>query len=252
MSLTSGSTAELKELIKNDIGQIHRYQARIDQLRQDIKDGKGSAKGHVLGDIMSESKKPSKELARRINTIEDKPKLDATDREYLQVLNARQFVWDRHNMQIAELNDLMYQGRTGTIHTAADDEAPANTDQQSSEGKVSPKHVNKGETGFSMSSADIQEVEEEMLAGSYPARASTMHAPLDAGDGDVSKKDQQAPETEHVDGGDHEADDELGDHDEDEEDEDWEPDEPSWPILYQIMDVDPKTDRNDVCTELEK
>ncbi|KAK4888408.1 hypothetical protein LTR27_012685 [Elasticomyces elasticus] len=111
MAAAGSSVSDLQELIKQDIQESQQLQQRIEQLRKDIHEGATFIKDNVLGDIESQGKRMSKDLARRIDDIEVKDNLDTTDREYLRHLNSRQVVWDRQVMQMAELRDLMFEAR---------------------------------------------------------------------------------------------------------------------------------------------
>ncbi|KAK5709739.1 hypothetical protein LTR17_019500 [Elasticomyces elasticus] len=119
MAAAGSSVSDLQELIKQDIQESQQLQQRIEQLRKDILEGATFIKDNVLGDIESQGKRMSKDLARRIDDIEAKDNLDTTDREYLRHLNSRQVVWDRQVMQMAELRDLMFEARKTMTKTGS-------------------------------------------------------------------------------------------------------------------------------------
>ncbi|KAK5685827.1 hypothetical protein LTS10_001940 [Elasticomyces elasticus] len=119
MAAVGSSVSDLQELIKQDIQESQQLQQRIEQLRKDILEGATFIKDNVLGDIESQGKRMSKDLARRIDDIEAKDNLHTTDREYLRHLNSRQVVWDRQVMQMAELRDLMFEARKTMTKTGS-------------------------------------------------------------------------------------------------------------------------------------
>ena len=96
---------QLRQIIKLDREASNELQARIGQVRQDIKNGLRLPEKTV--DMMeSLNKDMTKELVQHIEKIEEQKKLTTTDRELLQALNAQLAVCDRSGMQIAELRDL--------------------------------------------------------------------------------------------------------------------------------------------------
>lgn len=103
------SIADLKALIKRDVEASKELQTRLEQLRQDIKDGKKLPKKKI--DLMEISNKDmTKDLVLRIEQIEATD-MAATDREMLQALNARLAVCDVQAMQLAELRELEHEAR---------------------------------------------------------------------------------------------------------------------------------------------
>ncbi|KAK5690417.1 hypothetical protein LTR97_012285 [Elasticomyces elasticus] len=124
MAAAGSSVSDLQELIKQDIQESQQLQQLIEQLRKDILEGATFIKDNVLGDIESQGKRMSKDLARRIDDIEAKENLNITDREYLRHLNARQVVWDRQVMQMAELRDLMFEARKTMTKTGSKSTIP--------------------------------------------------------------------------------------------------------------------------------
>ncbi|QIX00562.1 hypothetical protein AMS68_006079 [Peltaster fructicola] len=116
---TGHSIADLKELVKRDQHTSNDLQSRIEQLRQDIKDGKKLPKKKI--DLMEVSNKDmTKELVSRIEEIEATD-MTATDREMLQALNARLAVCDAQAMRLAELRELEREAR-GEHHEFLDEE----------------------------------------------------------------------------------------------------------------------------------
>ena len=251
MAFNGASTAALRELIKNDVEESGRYQARIDQLRQDILDGKATTKGHVLGDVESQGKKFGRELAGRIDAIEVKPSLDATDREYLQALNARQVVWDRQIMQIVELNDLMYEARKGRMRAAPIKPRPEEDTRQSTPDAGTTRN-DGSEIDQKRSASPIIPAQAERVAddGTHLNDACSSVSAMDEPHTTTTDEDEE---------GDHgfiveEAEDSAEGSEEgfEESEPEQEPDRTARPLLYQILDVDPTTDPRTFDSNLEK
>jgi hypothetical protein len=168
----------------------------------------------------------SKDLARRIEDVEAKPALDATDREYLRALAVRQVVWDRQIMQLAEISDLLFEARKSKVTGKGTPPTPPKP-RQSSPRPVQPHHQQKGATESQgaepLTSAPIIEDKEE---------TSTKNAR------DDPEADSDA-EYEYV-----QYEPEL------DADTDEEPDKSNWLLCYRSLDVDPETDLflfKDVC-----
>ncbi|KAK1082594.1 hypothetical protein LTR33_003813 [Friedmanniomyces endolithicus] len=239
MSTTSTSTTtELRALVKRDTLESEHLQLRIDQLRHDILAGIPMAQGNVLSDVELQAKKMSKDLARRIEEIEDKDARTATDREYLQALNARQVVWDRQIMQAAELRELIFEALKGPRRagTGGCDHRAKKPVQVAAEKSAAPavEVVVEIETpvtarGFDTAACDVRNLL-TMAAAVEPVFARQAIASTeDPQDG------ERRPEGE-----------------DNEEDEQPEPDKSTWPVCYHILDVDPATEPRDFETTLTK
>jgi len=238
MSNTGTSTTELRALVKHDTLESEHLQTRITQLRHDILAGIPMAQGNVLSDVELQAKKMSKDLARRIEDIEDRDARTSTDREYLQALNARQVVWDRQIMQAAELRELMFEALKGPRSRVA-----------GGDDHVAEKPVH---AAAAKSAAPAVEVLIDIEA---PVPASVFdNAALDARNCFNSAAEfepdfarQAIASTEDLQAGEHDF--ESGGTEEDEQSE---PDRSTWPICYRILDIDPGTEPRDFETNLAK
>lgn len=249
MSPIGTSVAELKGLIKKDVQESKQLQAQIDQLRQDIKDGNLPTEGNVLGHVESESKSMSKELARRIEAIEDKPDKNAMDREYLQALNARQVAWDRQIMQIAQIADLVYEARKRNFRSDGGRDEFLETAQQLPKGGkargygTEPKKTSVLEPDAPSLTLKTPAVEHS--AQPPPASGSAVHADPDE-EPNTGYEHETHGGSDHDDAYDEDAYDgyEYGSRGEDDQEgeEEPEPDKSAWPLCYRILDVDPDTD----------
>ncbi|TKA78974.1 hypothetical protein B0A55_02558 [Friedmanniomyces simplex] len=222
------NTAELRDLVKRDTLESEHLQSRIAQLRHDILAGIPLAQGNVLSDVELQAKKQSKDLARRIEDIEDKDTQTARDREYLQALNARQVVWDRQIMQAAELRELMFEALKGPRSTVG---TVGKNDQES---RKSFQGAVKGVASAFESSVDTA--------------APTISSFVDTAATADPEPERQAPvatEESHEDEDDPES---LAAVD----DEDPEPDKSAWLICYRILDIDPAATPRDFEPSLKK
>lgn len=222
MSLTGTNTAELRELIKQDIEDSRELQIQIDKLQYDLEQGNAPRDDNVLGPIESQSKKMSKELARRIEEIEDIPQKSASDREFLQALNARQVAWDRQILQIREMADLIYEARTRGYGEAADSLREEETDKEQLLSAPGPSAA----------------VLETGSTGSEEAGSNTS----ECGSGSVADGPEEAVYDNEL----QQSNEDVG-YDEDfvnyeADEEDIEPDKSKWPLCYRVLDIDPETD----------
>ena len=202
--------AEMHSLIARDLAASNELAARITQLRQDIADGKPQPPKKV--DLLERSNKDmTKELVVRVERIESVPvgRLEAADREMLQALNARLAVCDMQAMRLAELRDLEFTAR----HTK---------ERVLLEAEVNDASKSAG-----------QEPEEELAVG-HDSRNTFEGLDRDR------KKPKHHNSIPH------------DDYESSEEDtnseylEDPPIDKSAWPLLYQIMDVDPGTSAADI------
>jgi hypothetical protein len=202
--------AEIHSLIARDLAASNELAARITLLRRDIAEGKPPPQKKV--DLLERSNKDmTKELVLRVERIESLPagSLEATDREVLQVLNARLAVCDLQAMRLAELRDLEFTARN--IKERAYLEAEVNGGS-----KVTEK-----------------ESEEELAIGHYSKHA-------------VDEIDCDTKEHTHHNNGSH-----YGSENSEEDSNSVDLDEPAidkstWPLLYQIMNIDPGTSAADI------
>ncbi|KAK1064098.1 hypothetical protein LTR33_012154 [Friedmanniomyces endolithicus] len=238
MSTTGTSTTELRALVKRDTLESEHLQTRITQLRHDILAGIPMAQGNVLSDVELQAKKMSRDLARRIEAIEDKDARTATDREYFQALNARQVVWDRQIMQAAELRELMFEALKGPRGAGAGgkdqgNRKPVQVDAEKSAAPVVEMLVNVGApvTASVFGTAAINARNQVGTAAAIePVLArQAITSPEDPQDGERHSESEDA-----------------------EEDEQSEPDRSTWPICYRMLDIDPDTEPRDFETTLNK
>ncbi|KAK5135058.1 hypothetical protein LTR08_005718 [Meristemomyces frigidus] len=250
MSSAGQGIADLKDLVQRDIKASEDLQARIDELRIMISEGKTITNANALGDIETEGRRMLKDLIRRINQIEDQPSIEATDREMLQALNARQVVCDKQVMQLAELRDLHRQARGLPFEELGEYVQPAALLKPGTKARIYRKK--KDDTA-------PEDAGEPSLPAMAPhAGATTAPGPSveDVGE-PVDPRDIgaaayansppiQAEQGVH-DGGvfqvvyDGEDEEEDAEH-EQEWKSDSEPDSSVWPLCYRVLDVDPNTE----------
>ncbi|KAK0256922.1 hypothetical protein B0A54_07416 [Friedmanniomyces endolithicus] len=238
MSTTGTSTTELRALVKRDTLESDNLQTRITQLRHDILAGIPMAQGNVLSDVELQAKKMSKDLARRIEVIEEKDARNATDREYLQALNARQVVWDRQIMQAAELRELMFEALKGPRRA----------------GTGGGDHGAKKPVQFAAAKSAAPAVEMLIDIGSPAIPSVFDNAALDGPNLIITAAAmkpvlarQAIASTEDPQDGEHCSEGEDSD-----EDEQPEPDRSTWPTCYRILNVDPAIESRDFETTLAK
>ncbi|KAK1817497.1 hypothetical protein LTR12_008138 [Friedmanniomyces endolithicus] len=238
MSTTGTSTTELRALVKRDTLESEHLQTRITQLRHDILAGIPMAQGNVLSDVELQAKKMSRDLARRIEAIEDKDARTATDREYLQALNARQVVWDRQIMQAAELRELMFEALKGPRRagTGGNDRGTRAPVQVAAEKSAAPAVKMLVDIGAPVTASvfDTADLDARDLINT----AAAIEAGL-ARQAITSAEDPQDGER-------------RSEGDDSEEDEQLDPDKSAWPICYRILDIDPDTEPRDFKTTLTK
>lgn len=212
------STAELRSLTARDLAASNDLATRIAQLRQDIAEGKPLPTRKI--DIMERSNKDmARELMNRIEKIESSAKLDPTDREMLQALNARLTVCDLQTMRLAELRDLEIAAR------------------KKSQDSQKPESEN-GECVEELPTTAPSALRQRQRQGDT-SLAKTGHGASIAHDTDVE------PNSE----GQH-SDNEEASQEDDEEDS--EADESEWPLLYRILGVDPKTSAGDMSSAVDR
>ncbi|KAK4556383.1 hypothetical protein LTR86_006527 [Recurvomyces mirabilis] len=257
MSLTGTNTAELRELIKQDIEESRELQTQIDRLTHDLEQGNAPPEGNVLGHIESQSKKMSKELARRIEQIEEIPTKSASDREFLQALNARQVAWDRQIMQISEIADLIYEARKGAVKEGGDREEFLEHEQKSL--KHSKQTFDGEATTAAVPAMPVPGAHQPILSGPTAALKVNLGSSSseeagsntsERGSGSVVDDPEElaACEDELHEGEEY---DEGDDYYEDEEEE-IEPDKSHWPLCYRILDITPETPAADMGVACKK
>jgi hypothetical protein len=199
--------AEMHSLIARDLTASNELAARITQLRQDIAEGKPQPPKKV--DLLERSNKDmTKELVLRVERIESVPvgRLEAADREMLQALNARLAVCDMQAMRLAELRDLEFTARNTKERVFLEAEV---------------------DEGFDVAG---REPEEELAIGN-----TSKHA--------IAELDRDTKELRHHNDDRHEG---FESSEEDTASEDPPIDKSAWPLLYQIMNVDPGTSAADI------
>lgn len=213
------STAELRSLIARDLAASNDLASRITQLRQDIAAGKPLPTKKI--DIMERSNKDTaRELMNRIEKIESSTKLDPTDREMLQALNARLSVCDLQTMRLAELRDLEVAARR---ENSQDGQKP-----ESGNGEC----VEELPTTAPSALRQRQRQDDNSLA-------ETGHGVSIAHDIDIEPKfERQHSDNEEA--------------SQEDDNEDSEADESEWPLLYRILSVDPKTSAGDMSSAVDR
>lgn len=164
-------------------------------------------------DLMERSNKDmTKDLVSRVEKIESVSPLETTDREMLQALNARLAVCDLQAMRLAELRDVEVTARSTMKKETLGYEAKANA-------KADAKADAKSDVGAS-----------EPDAGDHSAH--------------VEDEDDETGEDDSNSASGSETHSECSDEPE--------IDKSNWPLLYQIMDVDPETLDRDIELMLNK
>lgn len=110
MSSAGTSIAHLRELAKEDLQRSHEIQARIEQIKSDVAKGTLPEEG-TLTLMHNDNKHLAHDLNRRIEQIEGRKDLNATDREMLQALIQRLSIADQTTMRVAELRDTNARAR---------------------------------------------------------------------------------------------------------------------------------------------
>ena len=242
MSSTGQGIADLKDQVQRDIIASEDLQVRIDELRVMITDGKTLTDANSLGDVETEGRRMLKDLLRRIDQIEEQPNLDATDREMLQALNARQVICDKQVMQLAELRDLHRQARGLDFEGLDDFLKPAVTLGPVKTARMY-RQKDEGKSSLPLSTAHVE----------APPGPSVEESAEPADTKGVGVAEYvTSPPTHPIQGVhgedvyevvyDDEEDENDRDDNQEDEDNDPEPDKESWPLCYRILDVDPSTE----------
>ncbi|OQO01605.1 hypothetical protein B0A48_12641 [Cryoendolithus antarcticus] len=202
---------DLRALIAADVAASNALQTRIAQLEDDLAAGKSLPDKKV--DLMERSNKDIvRDLVARLESIEGSANLTATDREMMQALNARLAVCDLLAMRLAKLRDLEFQAR-GTQEFLEVEALPASRSKSKSTAKPHEEDV------------------EPLLRPATPEDRNAKQAEEDEGaDEELPTSHDTAEDDEEVQA---------------ESDEEAEPDKSTWPLLYQIIDVDPRTEDGD-------
>nr|OQO25724.1 hypothetical protein B0A51_04568 [Rachicladosporium sp. CCFEE 5018] len=206
------SLTDLRALIAADTAASNALQARIAQQEDDLASGKTLPDKKV--DLMERSNKDVvRDLVARLERIEGSENLTATDRETMQGLNARLAVCDILAMRLAKLKDLEFQARGM---------------QDFLEGETMPELRIRTQSQPKKTRDEVDV--EPLLRPATSEEASAKQADED------ESADEELPGNHRTNG--------SGEDDQAESGEDPEPDKSTWPLLYQMLDVDPKTEHN--------
>ncbi|KAK3715583.1 hypothetical protein LTR37_007071 [Vermiconidia calcicola] len=216
MSSPGINIADLRELVKKDIAASNNLQRRIDSLQASIAAGENPSPD-TTSLMNNEHKRIGKDLVLRIEQIEDQKSVEATNRTMLQELTARLGVHDLLTARLAEYRDLLLSREEGRRGEWLDHE-----DKPSGSGSMA-----KGRRRSSNTKPTLQPW---VGMGSPPPRATPTMPVSSATAGGWNQVQDQADTY-----------DEEEQFEDEEEEEDTAIDKATWPLLYRIMDVDPKT-----------
>ncbi len=224
MAATGLSIEELRKLIQNDIDASNDLQSRIDRLQQDLAEGKKPAID-ATSLMSTQHKQIGKDLILHIEQIEAQGKLDATDRTMLQALTARLAVHDLQSARLAEYRDLQLRDEGEGLR----------------EWLPKPKKSGLVSTPVASTADEVDDVENMPVIDRSPATLEDLYPDMyGPGGSAASRGEEELSEPEaQVENDEFALSDDL--------DEDV-PDKSSWPLLYRIVDIDPKTP-NDVFGE---
>lgn len=222
MSAAGLSMEDLRALVQRDIAASNELQARIDHLQQQLLDGEQPTLDQTS--LMThEHKSIGRDLILRIDQIESQGQLDAADRTMLQGLTARLAVHDLQSARLAEYRDLQLRdGDEMTREWIRHDVEVLAESRRRADSEVD-KWFPEYEGG----------VVEEMP--SRPAASQPTKSKLSR------ETDALVPEI-HVENADEDIDDssELSQT------------ATEWPLLYQIMGIDPTTPEDHFKQELDE
>lgn len=219
MSSHETNTAELRSLISRDLAASNELADRISKLRIDIAEGKPLPDKKV--DIMERSNKDmTKDIVSRVEKIESAAPLDATDREMLQALNARLAVCDLQAMRLAELRDVEFMARSTQQEKAAlRPEAKFDSKPDKDAAEHGAKPGSKPDEDSEKQNAD-----EHAIVDNDEAEGTSE---FDSDSASASETGSEYPDEPEI-------------------------DRSEWPLLYQIVDVDPNTLDRDIEPMLNK
>ncbi len=213
---------DLRALVQKDIAASNELQARIDRLQQQLLDGEQPNLDQTS--LMSdEHKSIGRDLILRIDQIEGQERLDATDRMMLQALTARLAVHDLQSARLAEYRDLQLRdGDEMTREWIRHDVEVLAENRRRADSEVD-KWFPEYDGGV------VVEIP------SPPATSKSAKSGLNR------ETDASIPEI-HVEDADQDNDDSSS----------TSPASKEWPLLYQIMGIDPKTPDDRFKQELDE
>lgn len=230
------SITNLKDLVRKDIDESNELQTRIDALAKSIAEGKDFPK--LAFHMMEQSNAATcKDLIRRMEKIEDQPgKLTPTDKEMLQALTARLAICDKHASRLIEFRDLEIRAHGIPETIVPDSELPRNARARSLAKKL--------EESEERPQPLLEKIDEDIVAMPSPS-AFAAPSSLPTPGGPLHHEDVGSSRV--VDGREIETVEHASCPDEDYDVSDFsdegawsEPDRSSWPLLYQIVDVNPR------------
>ncbi|KAK3718723.1 hypothetical protein LTR37_004942 [Vermiconidia calcicola] len=219
MSSTGINIADLRDLVKKDIAASNDLQRRIDALQASIAAGENPSTD-TTSLMNNEQKRIGKDLVLRIEQIEDQKSVEATDRTMLQELTARLGVHDLLTARLAEYRDLLLSREEGRSREWVDEGGAKG----------------KGRRGSSNTQPTLQPW---VGMGSPPPRATAVQSPTVPSSSATAGGWTQVQDQMDT-GGTCDEEEQFED-EEEEEDTATATDKSTWPLLYRIMDVDPKT-----------
>ena len=227
MSSTRLSIEDLKALVQEDVEAVRFWQIRIDELRKDFEKG-NIPKGNELSGISTRLRTTGRHLIQRIEQIETQKNRTATDRDMLQQLEARVGAHDLLRSKLTELErDIrtwLHQNEMRGAEQSQRYSNPAYSGRQRSEDKPATPSAKRSSSSSSKSTTTSIEtnVSESIGAMPDPVR-STTSAGNDQHYGENDGKDVRSKGEQ----GEANRKPSIGRSD--------------WPILYRILDIDPKT-----------
>jgi hypothetical protein len=258
MTSTGQNTTELKELTQIDKKSCVDVQGRIDDLRAELSNGRDTTKANVLFGVdekLEEARQVSKDLTRRIETIYDLDAPSPTDREMLQALNARQVARDQLIQLYAELSALQSEACGYLVKDSETEEREflkAERELGAHEkirgfGDVKKYYTSDKKSGKEPARAPPAEEEQSAeIDPMTPLPTPPMHAgeapdledvaePIDPRDVGAAPYATEDDDQEYY-----------------EEEEECHAGPESWPLLYQILDLDPATDPDEFNAAIAK
>jgi hypothetical protein len=236
MSSAGLSIDELRTLIKRGLDASNDLQARIDRLQQDVAEGK-TPDTDATSLMSTEHKRIGKDLVLRIEQIEDQGRLDATDRTMLQALTARLSVHDLQSARLAQYRDLQLKdGEDKYREWLVSDELPSGSRNVVGEGR-SANALPVQEPVVTLDTHHPQDEQPSvptMQNVVFPSRNESSIAGMDDHDEELlavnSGQDDPTDVLETYNA----------------------PDKSTWPLLYRIVDLDPKTPSDHFNQQLDR
>jgi len=267
MSSTDSSIEQLKDFTKRDQDACRDLQIEIDRLTMDMDKYKDTPLASTVILPEQADRHITSSLVRRIQAIEDRDVINATDREMLRALEARLAACDQKGMKLARLHDLVLEARGFSHADVFNRHEDANTWLAAEKVAKERKDARRGRQGdrsaciSSQKGADAPVTTGTLVdaiaghgASVTAATAKCVAEPIDPKDVGVTAYAMLPPNVGHArieDGcGQEQYRDDSGGESDDgdsesgscETDDEAAPDNTKWPLLYRILDVNPNMD----------